>query len=49
MTKKVSIDKHAQEEMHKALDAYMKDKNSAKEFYPCTQELSTWLQKKEKK
>jgi len=37
-----------QQEMQKALHAYKKDKSSAKEFYPCSQELSTWLKEKEK-
>ena len=44
----VTIDTQAQKAMQKALEAYKKDKSSAKEFYPCSQELSTWLQKKAK-
>jgi len=43
-----TIDTQAQKAMQKALDAFKKDKNSAKEFYPCTQELSAWLQTKAK-
>jgi len=39
------INKSAQKEMQKALQAYKKgDKNSFKEFYPCSKELSLWLQ-----
>ena len=44
----VQIDKDAQSAMQKALEAYKKDKNSAKEFYPCTQKISAWLNEKEK-
>ena len=44
----VTIDTQAQKAMQKALEAYKKDKSSAKEFYPCSQELSTWLQEKAK-
>lgn len=40
------IDKTQQHKMQKALEAYIKDKNSVKEFYPCTQELTIWLQSK---
>lgn len=43
-----NIDIKAQQAMQKALDAFKKDKNSAKEFYPCSQEISTWLQEKAK-
>jgi hypothetical protein len=43
---KSTIDTAAQEAMKKALEAYKKDKSSAKEFYPCSQELSLWLQTK---
>jgi len=41
-----NIDKTKQRKMQKALDLYIKDKNSVKEFYPCTQELTLWLQNK---
>ena len=43
-----TIDTQAQQAMQKALEAYKKDKNSVKEFYPCSQELSAWLQEKAK-
>jgi cystathionine beta-lyase family protein involved in aluminum resistance len=43
MTNK-QIDKQAQQSMLKALESYKKDKNSVKEFYPCSQELNKWLQ-----
>ena len=43
-----NIDTKAQQAMQKALDAFKKDKNSAKEFYPCSQEISAWLQEKAK-
>ncbi|MEN4053384.1 MULTISPECIES: hypothetical protein [Sulfurimonas] len=42
------IDKSAQTAMQKALEAYKKDKSSAKEFYPCSQEISLWLKEKKK-
>ncbi|WP_193110863.1 hypothetical protein [Sulfurimonas paralvinellae] len=48
MSKNSNIDTVAQEAMKKALEAYKKDKNSVKEFYPCSQEISTWLQTKAK-
>jgi len=38
-----NIDKEAKLKMQQALADYIKDKNSVKEFYPCTQELSQWL------
>jgi hypothetical protein len=44
-----TVDVKAQKAMQDALSKYKKDKNSVKEFYPCTQELSQWLQTKEKK
>jgi len=40
------IDEIEQRKMQKALDSYIKDKNSVKEFYPCTQELTLWLKSK---
>jgi hypothetical protein len=43
-----NIDTNAQSAMQKALEAYKKDKSSAKEFYPCTQEISAWLQEKKR-
>jgi len=43
-----NIDKIAQKEMSKALKEYKEDKNSAKEFYPCTQKLNIWLKEKMK-
>ncbi|WP_457750097.1 hypothetical protein [Sulfurimonas sp.] len=42
------INENAKKEMQKALLSYKKDKNSVKEFYPCSQELSIWLQAKVK-
>ena len=42
------IDKNAQAAMQKSLEAYKKDKNSAKEFYPFTKEITEWLKKREK-
>ncbi len=44
----MTINTDAQKEMYKALQNYKKNKNSAKEFYPCSQELSIWLQKRAK-
>jgi len=41
------LDIKVQKKMQDALQAYKKDTNSVKEFYPCTQELSQWLQTKE--
>ena len=41
-----TIDTKAKEAMQKALEAYKKDTNSAKEFYPSSQEISLWLQTK---
>ncbi len=43
-----TIDTQAKKAMQKALEAYKKDKNSVKEFYPCSQEISTWIQEKAK-
>jgi len=40
------IDIKAQKEMQQALQDYKKDKNSVKEFYPCSQELTKRLQEK---
>lgn len=48
MPTKSKIDKTVQQKMKQALDAYKKDKNSAKEFYPCMQEMTQWLKAKEK-
>jgi hypothetical protein len=45
---KKNINENAQKEMQKGLEAYKKDKNSAKEFYPTTQAISLWLQEREK-
>ena len=42
------IDKNAQSAMQKALEAYKKDKSSVKEFYPCAQRVSKWLNEKGK-
>ena len=42
------IDKTAQKEMQEALNAYKKDKDSVKEFYPCSQELTKRLQERAK-
>jgi len=39
-----NIDKEAKLKMQEALADYKKDQNSVKEFYPCTQELSKWLE-----
>ena len=44
----VKIDTSAQAQMKTALEAYKKDKNSVKEFYPCTQNITAWLKEKEK-
>ena len=38
------INEDAKQAMQKALDEYKKGNNSVKEFYPCTQELTKWLQ-----
>lgn len=43
-----NIDQDAKKKMHKALQKYKEDKSSAKEFYPCAQELSAWLKEKNK-
>jgi hypothetical protein len=43
-----TIDTQAQKEMQEALDRYKKDKNSVKEFYPCSQELTKRLEEKVK-
>ncbi|WP_457745102.1 hypothetical protein [Sulfurimonas sp.] len=42
------IDKSAQVAMQKALEKYEKDKTTAKEFYPCSVEITSWLKKLEK-
>jgi len=42
------IDKEVKQKMQQALAAYKKNKNSAKEFYPCTQQLTAWLQMQER-
>lgn len=44
-----NIDEAAKNKMQQALDSYLKDKSSVKEFYPCTQELTQWLKRKESK
>ncbi len=41
-----TIDKKAKKEMQQALKDYKKDKNSFKEFYPCSQELTKYLKEK---
>jgi hypothetical protein len=41
-----SIDTTAQKAMQQALEAYKKGKASVKEFYPCSQEISSWLHSK---
>ena len=46
---KKAIDIQAQKAMQKALEAYKKEKNSAKEFLSCSEELSQWMQNKAKK
>jgi len=43
------VDKKAQQAMKKALEAYKKDKNSAKEFLSCSEEISQWMQNKAKR
>ena len=43
MSKEESISK-----MHQALDAYKKDKSSAKQFFVSMKEISAWLQSKAK-
>jgi hypothetical protein len=45
---KTAINEQAKKEMQKALEEYKKDKNSAKEFYPFTKEITEWLKKREK-
>lgn len=40
------IDETVKRKMQQALDSYLKDKNSAKDFYPCAQKLTTWLNNK---
>jgi len=42
------IDTKAQKEMQEALKAYKKDKDSVKEFYPCSQELEQRLEERAK-
>jgi len=42
----IILDTNAQKEMQNALEAYKKDKNSVKEFYPCSQDLTQQLEKK---
>ncbi len=32
-------------QIQEALDRYKKDRSSCKEFYPCSKELTQWLQK----
>jgi len=46
---KKTIDTQAQKAMKKALEAYKKDKNSAKEFLSCSEEISQWMQNKAKR
>ncbi len=41
------IDTNAKQVMQEALAKYLQDKNSVKEFYPCSQEMSAWLKEKE--
>jgi len=43
------IDETAKRKMQQSLDSYLKDKNSVKDFYPCTQELTLWLKSKANK
>jgi len=43
------IDETAKCKMQQSLDVYLKDKNSVKEFYPCTQKLTLWLKSKANK
>jgi len=43
-----TLNTNAQKEMQEALDAYKRDKNSVKEFYPCSEELTKKLQEKAK-
>jgi hypothetical protein len=45
---KTEINENAKKEMQTSLETYKKDKNSAKEFYPCTKKVTLWLQKKAK-
>jgi len=37
------IDEIAKRKMQQALNSYLKDGNSVKDFYSCTQELTIWL------
>jgi hypothetical protein len=41
----IKIDQKAKKEMQVSLDVYIKEKKSAGEFYPCTQELDKLLKK----
>ena len=43
-----NINETAKQEMQKALEKYKENQNSVKEFYPCTQKLTLWLQEKVK-
>ncbi|WP_193150728.1 hypothetical protein [Sulfurimonas sediminis] len=42
------INEDAKKKMQEAFEKYKQDKNSVKEFYPCTQKLSNWLKEKAK-
>lgn len=42
------MDQDLQQKIQKALTQYLQDKNSVKEFYPCTKKLSAWLEEKGK-
>ena len=44
---KISLNSIMQE-LRKELKMYEQDKNSVKEFYPCTQELTKYLETKKK-
>jgi len=43
-----NINEDAKKAMQKVLEQYKKGKSSVKEFYPCTQELTKWLEVQEK-
>jgi len=46
MQTNTKIDENAKQKMQEALSKYLQDKNSAKEFYPCMQEMTAWLKTK---
>ena len=49
MTLQPLFNEKSKEAMLKTLQEYKQNSKSAQEFYPCTQELTKWLQENEKK